>query len=277
MVFAYGNFVTILINFVMLAFVIFWMVKAVNRVRARLDAAPAATPEDVVLLREIRDELKQPLAARRATVARRTVAGLPIIGRDRRQDVCGSRCQIRIRMRESIGFSAAGARARGPAGTSLARRRLRGGVPDEIRLLPVLALALAGAVQADINVGVTLSATGPAASLGIPAEEHVRAAADDDRRREDQLDRARRRVGHDARPSPTRASLLTENKVDVIIGSSITPNSLAMVDVVADAEHADDLDGRVGARSSIRPIPKTRWVFKTPQSDSLMADAIAVT
>jgi large conductance mechanosensitive channel len=58
-VFAWGNFVTILINFVLLALVIFWMIKAVNRVKARLDAAPAATPEDVVLLREIRDELKR--------------------------------------------------------------------------------------------------------------------------------------------------------------------------------------------------------------------------
>ena len=58
-VFAWGNFVTVLLNFVILAFVIFWMVKAVNRVKGRLDAAPAAPPEDVVLLREIRDELKR--------------------------------------------------------------------------------------------------------------------------------------------------------------------------------------------------------------------------
>ena len=61
-VFAWGNFITVLLNFVILAFVIFWMVKAVNRMKSRLDAAPAApaaTPEDVVLLREIRDELKR--------------------------------------------------------------------------------------------------------------------------------------------------------------------------------------------------------------------------
>ena len=63
MVLAWGNFVTVLINFVLLALVIFWMVKAVNRVRASVEAeqpaAPAAPPEDVVLLREIRDALKQ--------------------------------------------------------------------------------------------------------------------------------------------------------------------------------------------------------------------------
>ena len=58
-VLAWGNFITILLNFVILAFVIFWMIKAVNRVRAGLDAAAAPAPEDVVLLREIRDELKR--------------------------------------------------------------------------------------------------------------------------------------------------------------------------------------------------------------------------
>jgi large conductance mechanosensitive channel len=58
-VFAWGNFVTVLLNFVILAFVIFWMVKAVNRVKSRLDAAAAPPPEDVLLLREIRDELKK--------------------------------------------------------------------------------------------------------------------------------------------------------------------------------------------------------------------------
>jgi large conductance mechanosensitive channel len=58
-VFAWGNFITVLLNFVILAFIIFWMVKAVNRVKSKQDAAPAAPPEDVVLLREIRDELKK--------------------------------------------------------------------------------------------------------------------------------------------------------------------------------------------------------------------------
>jgi large conductance mechanosensitive channel len=58
-VLAWGNFVTISINFVILAFVIFWMVKSVNRIRSEPAAAPAAPPEDVVLLREIRDALKQ--------------------------------------------------------------------------------------------------------------------------------------------------------------------------------------------------------------------------
>jgi large conductance mechanosensitive channel len=58
--FAYGNFITVAINFIILAFVIFIMVKQVNRLKR--DAPPPAaapTPEDVVLLREIRDALKR--------------------------------------------------------------------------------------------------------------------------------------------------------------------------------------------------------------------------
>jgi large conductance mechanosensitive channel len=57
--FAYGNFITVAINFVILAFIIFIMVKQINRLKNDAPAAPAATPEDVVLLREIRDALKK--------------------------------------------------------------------------------------------------------------------------------------------------------------------------------------------------------------------------
>ncbi|MEZ5605816.1 MAG: large conductance mechanosensitive channel protein MscL [Burkholderiaceae bacterium] len=62
-VFAYGNFITILVNFIILAFIIFMMVKQMNRLKkAEAEPAPAAppeTPEDVQLLREIRDSLKR--------------------------------------------------------------------------------------------------------------------------------------------------------------------------------------------------------------------------
>jgi large conductance mechanosensitive channel len=57
---AYGNFITVAINFTMLAFIIFVMVKQVNRLKRQVrPAPPAATPEDVVLLREIRDSLRK--------------------------------------------------------------------------------------------------------------------------------------------------------------------------------------------------------------------------
>jgi large conductance mechanosensitive channel len=59
-VLGYGNFITILINFLILAFVIFMMVKQVNKMKKAEPPAPApATPEDVLLLREIRDNLKK--------------------------------------------------------------------------------------------------------------------------------------------------------------------------------------------------------------------------
>jgi large conductance mechanosensitive channel len=57
-VLAYGNFITIVINFLILALIIFVMVKQVNKLKKETPPAPAATPEDVILLREIRDALK---------------------------------------------------------------------------------------------------------------------------------------------------------------------------------------------------------------------------
>ncbi len=58
--FAYGNFITVALNFIILAFVIFIMVKQINKLRKDAPpAAPAPTAEDVLLLREIRDSLKK--------------------------------------------------------------------------------------------------------------------------------------------------------------------------------------------------------------------------
>ncbi|HWH81094.1 MAG TPA: large conductance mechanosensitive channel protein MscL [Burkholderiaceae bacterium] len=59
--FAYGNFITVLINFIILAFIIFMMIKQINRLKlnATITPPPAATPEDVLLLREIRDSLRK--------------------------------------------------------------------------------------------------------------------------------------------------------------------------------------------------------------------------
>ena len=61
-VFAYGNFITVAINFIILAFIIFLMVKQINKLKKAqppVVAPPAPTPEDVMLLREIRDSLKK--------------------------------------------------------------------------------------------------------------------------------------------------------------------------------------------------------------------------
>jgi branched-chain amino acid transport system substrate-binding protein len=139
------------------------------------------------------------------------------------------------------------------------------------------AVAIGGFVlsaQAQINVGVTLSATGPAASLGIPEKntfellpttiggQKVNWIVLDD--------------GSDTTKAVTNTKkLISEDKVDVVVGSTITPNSLAMVDVVADAE-TPMISMAASARIVDPANPKTKWVFKTPQSDSLMADAIAI-
>ena len=62
-VFAYGNFLTVAVNFIILAFIIFMVIKQINRLKreapAPAPAAPAPEPEDIVLLREIRDSLKR--------------------------------------------------------------------------------------------------------------------------------------------------------------------------------------------------------------------------
>ncbi len=57
--FAYGKFLTIVVNFIILAWIIFLMIKAMNKARKAAEPPPAPTPEDILLLREIRDNLKK--------------------------------------------------------------------------------------------------------------------------------------------------------------------------------------------------------------------------
>lgn len=142
-------------------------------------------------------------------------------------------------------------------------------------LLP-LALALvglAGAARADITVGVTVSATGPAASLGIPekntvelmpktiAGQKVNYIVLDD--------------GSDTTKAVSNArKLITEDKVDIVLGSTTTPNSLAMLDVVAEAQVP--MISMAASARIVEPVDaKKRWVFKTPQNDIMMSLAIA--
>jgi branched-chain amino acid transport system substrate-binding protein len=140
-------------------------------------------------------------------------------------------------------------------------------------VLPALvAMAYAGGAAAQIKVGVTLSATGPAASLGIPEKntfpllpktiagqtvEYI--------------------VLDDASDSTTAVKnarkLVSEDKVDVLIGSTVTPNSLAMIDVAAESE--TPMISMAASAAIVEPQdPKRRWVFKTPQNDSHMTTAI---
>ena len=137
-----------------------------------------------------------------------------------------------------------------------------------------VALFVAGIANADMTIGVTISSTGPAASLGIPQKntidllpksiggEKINYIVLDD--------------GSDTTKAVTNArKLISEDKVDVIIGSSTTPNSLAMREVAVDS--GTPMISLAASAQIVNPMdPKTRWIFKTPQNDALMADAVAV-
>src|SRR6476619_5906184 len=141
-------------------------------------------------------------------------------------------------------------------------------------LLAALSLELPQVASADITIGVTLSATGPAASLGIPEKNTIEllpATLGGEKIKWIVLDDA----SDTTRAVTNTRKMISEDKVDVIIGSTVTPNSLAMVDVAADAE-TPMISMAASARIVDPGNPKTRWVFKTPQNDALMSDAIAV-
>ena len=142
-------------------------------------------------------------------------------------------------------------------------------------LLPTLLalLGAAGAARADITVGVTVSATGPAASLGIPEKNTI-----------DLMPKtiAGQKINYivlDDGSDTTKAvantrKLITEDKVDIVLGSTITPNSLAMIDVVA--ENQVPMISMAASARIVEPVDaKKRWVFKTPQNDIMMSLAIA--
>ena len=144
------------------------------------------------------------------------------------------------------------------------------------RLLLAAAITLigaSGAARADITVGVTVSATGPAASLGIPEKNTV-----------DLMPKtiAGQKINYivlDDGSDTTKAvantrKLITEDKVDVVLGSTVTPNSLAMIDVVA--ENQVPMISMAASARIVEPVDaKRRWVFKTPQNDIMMSLAIA--
>jgi branched-chain amino acid transport system substrate-binding protein len=145
-----------------------------------------------------------------------------------------------------------------------------------MKLKPVAAgLIAAFAVSfayADINVGVSVSATGPAASLGIP-EKNTFALMP--------TTIAGQKINYiildDASDTTTAVKnirkLVTEDNVDVVVGSTITPNSLAMIDVAAEAE-TPMISMAASSRIVDTSNPKVKWVFKTPQNDVQMSTAI---
>ncbi|MDB5591285.1 ABC transporter substrate-binding protein [Enterovirga sp.] len=124
-----------------------------------------------------------------------------------------------------------------------------------------------------VKIGVTVSTTGPAASLGIPEANTAKlfgkelggvpveiVVLDD---------------GSDTtRGVANTRKLLTDERADVIVGSSTTPVSLAMIEVASETKAP--MISLAASAAIVSPMDeKRRWVFKTPQNDRLMADAIA--
>ncbi len=136
--------------------------------------------------------------------------------------------------------------------------------------VPLACLSLSAV--ADINIGVTLSATGPAASLGIPEKNSFSLLP---------TSIAGQKLNYiildDASDTTTAVKnarkLISEHKVDVIVGSTTTPNSLAMIDIVAEGE--TPMISMASAARIVEPMDeKRKWVFKDAQSDTHMATAI---
>ncbi len=141
-------------------------------------------------------------------------------------------------------------------------------------LLMSTAFAFAAPAWADtIHVGVTLSMTGPAASLGIPQRNSIALMP------KEVAGQTLEYTVLDDASDTTKAvanmrKLIAEEHADVIIGSSITPASMAMIPV-AGAAHVP-LISLAASAALISPMDADRrWVFKVPQNDSLMATAIA--
>lgn len=140
-------------------------------------------------------------------------------------------------------------------------------------LAGALALALPMLASAQIKVGVTVASTGPAASLGIPERNTVSLLP---------TEIAGQKIEYIVLDDATDTTvavknmrkLISEDKVDVVVGTSVTPGSLAMVDVAGETQ-TPMISVAANARI-VQPVEGARqWVFKTPQNDQLMAAALA--
>ena len=131
----------------------------------------------------------------------------------------------------------------------------------KLALLGAAVLGFSTAALAEITVGVTVSATGPAASLGIPEKNTIALMP-----KTIGGEKVNYIVLDDASDTTTAVAntrkLLTEHKVDIIIGSTTTPNSLAMIDAVAEAQ-TPMISMAASARIVEPQDAKKRWVFKT--------------
>ena len=131
---------------------------------------------------------------------------------------------------------------------------------------------LLGTATAQVKIGLMVSATGPTTAIGIPQKNTGELLA---RRIGDatieyiQLDDG----GDTTRAVQNAKKLISEDRIDALIGPSTTPNALAILDIIA--ENKVPLLATVGTSSVVEPIDaKRRWVFKTTQNDDLIAAAL---
>ncbi|MGF6596414.1 branched-chain amino acid transport system substrate-binding protein [Paraburkholderia sp. GAS448] len=126
---------------------------------------------------------------------------------------------------------------------------------------------------ADVKIGVTVSATGPAASLGIPEKNTIALLPKEVAGQK--IDYIVLDDATDSTQAVKNARKLTsEEHVDAMVGSTVVPNSLAMIDVAS--ETSTPMISMAAAASIVEPMDAKRaWVLKTPQNDILMATAIA--
>lgn len=141
-----------------------------------------------------------------------------------------------------------------------------------LQLAVAAALVSSSGAWAQVKIGVVVSATGPAASLGIPERNAVALMP-----REIGGKKVEYIVLDDASDTTMAVKntrkLISEDKVDLIIGSTVTPNSLAMMSVATESE--TPMISMSAAASIVEPVDAARtWIFKTPQNDSLMAGAV---
>lgn len=142
----------------------------------------------------------------------------------------------------------------------------------KLRALAASLLFVSGLAAADIKVGVISSSTGSAAMVGIPQKNSVALLPSEAGGQK--IDYIVLDDGTDPTMAVTNVKkLLAEHKVDALIGPSITPAALAMLDFVADAK--TPLLTTVGSSSLVMPMDdKRKWVFKTTQNDDLIAEAV---
>ncbi|AJG21949.1 ABC transporter substrate-binding protein [Cupriavidus basilensis] len=145
--------------------------------------------------------------------------------------------------------------------------------PIRSMLAAVLAMASLAATpaRADINVGVTLSLTGPAASLGMPAKRAI------DLLPKEVAGQKLNFILLDDTSDPSVSvrnfrRLVDEHKVDVVMGSSVTPSTIALVDIAAETK-VPLMSLAASARIVEPQDEKRRWAFKAIQNENLMIGA----